>query len=100
MKLTMLLADAAQAVGGKLYVLGGGWSITTAPTGPSAIAVKLDIPWDEANRRHTLKFSLLDEDGRPVVVPTPIGDRPLEIEGQFEVGRPPGLKPGTSIDFT
>jgi hypothetical protein len=27
MKLTMLLADAAEAVNGKLYILGGGWSI-------------------------------------------------------------------------
>jgi hypothetical protein len=27
-KVTMLLADAAQAVDGKLYILGGGWTIT------------------------------------------------------------------------
>ena len=28
MKVTMLLADSAQAIEGKLYILGGGWSIT------------------------------------------------------------------------
>ena len=28
MKVTILLADAAQAVEGKLFVLGGGWSVT------------------------------------------------------------------------
>ena len=27
-KVTMMLADAAQAVEGKLYILGGGWSVT------------------------------------------------------------------------
>ena len=50
-------------------------------------------------RPHTLKLALLDGDGRPVIVPTPIGDRPLELDGQFEVGRPPGIKPGTPLNL-
>lgn len=99
MKLTVLLADSAQAVGGKLYILGGGWSITTAPTPPSAIAIKIDVPWEEANRRHRLKCVLFDEDARPVTVATPTGDKPLEISADFEVGRPAGLKLGSSIDL-
>jgi hypothetical protein len=28
MKVTMMRADAVQAVAGKLYILGGGWSVT------------------------------------------------------------------------
>lgn len=28
MKVTMLLADAATVAEGKLYILGGGWSVT------------------------------------------------------------------------
>lgn|SRR2546425_125386 len=99
MKITVLLADAAQAVGGKLYILGGGWSVTAAPTPPSAIAIKIDVPWEEANQRHRLKCALLDEDARPVVVVTPTGDQPLEITGDFEVGRPAGIRPGSSIDL-
>jgi hypothetical protein len=99
MKLTMLLADAAQAIGGKLYILGGGWSTTTAPTPPSAIAIKIDVPWEEANRRHQLKCALYDEDARPVLVPTPTGDKPVEITGDFEVGRPAGTRPGSTIDL-
>jgi hypothetical protein len=59
----------------------------------------IEVPWDEANRQHRLKFALLNEDGQPVLVPTPIGDRPLEIEGDFEVGRPPGHRPGTLISL-
>jgi hypothetical protein len=85
-------------VGGKLYLLGGGWSVTTAPTRQSAIAIKIDVPWEEANRRHRLKCALYDEDARPVMVTTAAGDKPLEISGDFEVGRPAGLRPGTAID--
>lgn len=98
MKLTMLLADAAQAVGGKLYILGGGWSITGPDPTPSAIAIKIEVPWTETNMRHSFQLRLLDEDGQPVAVPTPIGNRQMEIGGEFEVGRPAGLRPGTPID--
>ena len=98
MKVTLLLADSAQAVGGKLYILGGGWSMTGPDPTISALAIKIDVPWDETNRRHRLQLRLLDADDRPVMVPTPTGDRPVEISGDFEVGRPPGLKPGTPID--
>jgi len=94
----MLLADAAQAVNGKLYILGGGWSITGPDPAPSAIALKIDVPWDEANRRHRFHLALLDADGQPVIVPTPTGNRPFELTGEFETGRPAGLKAGTPLD--
>ncbi len=94
MKVTLLLADAAQEVGGKLYILGGGWSITGPDPTPSALAIKIEVPWVETNRKHEIILSLLDEDYRPVL----IGDKPVEIRGQFEVGRPPGLPAGIPID--
>lgn len=96
----MLLADAAEAVGGKLYILGGGWSVTGPDPTPSAIAIKIEVPWDQANRKHTLQLVLVDEDGRPAMAPTPTGDRPVEVGGEFEVGRPIGLKAGTPLDVT
>jgi len=95
----MLLADSAQAVEGKLYILGGGWSISGPEPSPMAIAIKIEVPWDEANKRHSLKLALINADGQPVMVPTPTGDRPVELSAEFEVGRPPGLKPGTSLDL-
>jgi hypothetical protein len=98
MKVTMLLADAAQAVNGKLYILGGGWSITGPQPTPSAIAIKIGVPWDRANIPHTLRLDLLNEDGRPVMVQTPMGERAMQINSRFEVGRPPGLTPGTDLD--
>ncbi|MFI5361272.1 MAG: DUF6941 family protein [Elusimicrobiota bacterium] len=98
MKVTMMLADSAQAVGGKLYILGGGWSLTGPLPSPSAIAVLVSVPWNETNRRHRVKVELVDADYRPVLVPTPEGDKPLAISGDFEVGRPPGIIPGSSIE--
>jgi|SRR3990172_5331033 len=100
MKVTMLLADAAQAIGGKLYILGGGWSITGPKPTASAIALKIEVPWDEANRPHALLLELLNADGRPVMVPVPPDGepRPVQIRGEVEVGRPPGLTPGTALD--
>jgi hypothetical protein len=98
MNVTMLLADAVQAVGGKLYILGGGWSIIRSEPSPMAIAIKVEVPWEEANRVHSLQLSLINEDGRPVLVQTPIGDRPVELSMEFEVGRPPGLRTGTPLD--
>lgn len=95
----MMLADAAQEVGGKLYILGGGWSITGPDPVPMAIALKLEVPWDRTNEQHSLLLELLDEDGTPVRVPGPDADEvPLQVTGEFEAGRPPGIKPGTPID--
>jgi hypothetical protein len=97
MKVTMLLADSAQVVEGKLYVLGGGWSITGPEPSPFAIALLFDVPWDQTNIRHHFRLELVDLDGHPVLVETPEGEQGLAIEGQFEIGRPPGLKRGAAI---
>jgi hypothetical protein len=94
MRVTMLLADAAQESGGKLFILGGGWSVTGPAIPPSAVALKIDVPWDQANRRHVWALQLLSEDGEPVE----IEGEPLRVEGEFEVGRPVGTAPGSYID--
>ncbi len=83
MKVTMLLADAAQAVEGKLYILGGGWSITGPDPTPMAIALKIEVPWNDSNTPHHLHLVLCDEDGRPVRVPTPTGEQPLRPDSRF-----------------
>ena len=92
----VLLADAAQEVNGKLYVLGGGWSVTGPDLPPMAIAIKLDVPWSDANTQHTFSLELVDQDGRPVAAGDSGGVR---AEGTFEVGRPVGLPAGSDIDF-
>lgn len=66
---------------------------------PFAIALKLEVPWDQANRRHKLILQLVTADGNTVQVTTEQGEQPIQLEGEFEVGRPPGIAPGTPIDM-
>jgi hypothetical protein len=97
-KVTLLLADAAQAVGGKLYVMGGGWSIIGPGPAPMALAIKIEVPWSETNVRHYVEVELLTADAEPVTAEGKSGPEPIKVRADFEVGRPPGLKPGTPID--
>jgi len=95
----MLLADNAQEVGGKLYILGGGWSVTGPNVPPMSIAIKVDVPWTEANKPHTWELVLTDADGHPATFAVPDGEGEMRASGEFEVGRPPGLTPGADIDL-
>ncbi len=98
MKVTLLLCDAAQVADGKLYVLGAGWTVTGPMPVPSAIGLIIGVPWDQAGQRHTLQMTLLDGDGRPVLLPGPEGDEQLVIEADLEVERPADMLPGVSLD--
>jgi hypothetical protein len=98
MKVTFLLCDAAQAVGGKLYILGGGWNVAFARGDqpyPMGLAINVQVPWNATNERHTFKAALLTEDGPPALTPD---DKPVEIGGEFDMGRPPGTKAGSSFN--
>jgi hypothetical protein len=96
----MMLADSAQAVAGKLYVLGGGWSITGPDPTPSAIAIKLDVPWDRAEEPHRWMLALVDADGSPVLLPGTDGEpQPLRLEGEIEVTRVVESAPGIPLDW-
>jgi hypothetical protein len=94
---TALLCDAAQVAEGKLYVLGGGWALCGPGTFVHALAIKLQVPWDQANRRHKFEAVLLDEDSKPVLLGEPASE--VRMETEFEVGRPPGLPSGTPLDL-
>ena len=99
---TMLLCDAAQAVGGKLYVLGGGWSILTKvqPRANMSLAVKLAVPWSRANEPIQIEAALVTDQGHEVTQTGEQGELPVRAEGNLEVGRPPGLRHGTPLDAT
>jgi len=94
---TLMLADYATADGGKLTVVGGGWTVRGAQPGPGAIAGTIEVPPALANRQHQLRFELIDFDGQPVHVETPDGEQPLVIEGQFDVTRTPGMPIGAPL---
>jgi hypothetical protein len=97
MKVTLLLADYAKVAEGKLDVLGAGWSMMRAG-GPFGffVAALFQVPWDQTNTKHAFRLELLDADGRPVA--TADRSQTIRIDGEFEVGRPAGLKPGTPVD--
>lgn len=99
MKATMLLCDYAEEVGGKLYIMGGGWSRNYTPNQPSnmSLAIKIAVPWNEANRPYDLTVRLVDENHE--TVQNPNDGKNVGLEGKVEVGRPPGLKPGTNLDL-
>jgi Family of unknown function (DUF6941) len=100
MKATMLLADYSVVSDGKLTIVGGGWSQTGPEPASFGIGLLIQVPWDQANTVHSFNVELLDADGAHVVLETPEDEeQTVAFGGEFEVGRPPGLKPGTPLDF-
>ena len=89
----LLTADSVQVANDKLYMLGGGWRYVYVQKFPvehnMGIALGILVPWEQTNIRHTIEVVLLDGDGNPVL------DSPI-IQGEFETGRPPGIKPGST----
>lgn len=96
----MMLCDAAQVAAGKLFILGGGWSITGPDPAPSAIAIKIDVDWHEVGTPHHWELFLVDADGREVRFDSPEGSQAIEIRGDFTVGRPEGVPEGTPADLS
>jgi len=90
----MLLCDAAQAVGGKLYVLGAGWTHVQANVPvPMALAVRIRVPWDQSNEPFDVRLHLITAEGAEV----DLGQGPVEARTRIEVGRPPGIRRGSPL---
>lgn len=98
MRATLLLCDHAAVAEGKLYISGAGWSVTGPDPAPSAIALKLDVPWDLTNQPIEIHLRLVTQDGAPVLQGGPEGPVPVEVSARLEVGRPVGIPAGTPID--
>jgi hypothetical protein len=86
-----LLADAAQAAGGKIYVLGGGWNLFRSPSYPApvqlAIAIGLGFTSSEIGIKYPLNVVIADEAGVAIVP---------EMKGQVETGQPAPDVPKTA----
>jgi hypothetical protein len=88
---TFVIADHAEAVNGKLYLVGGAWNRISATALPVvhhhlSVAVVLHVPWEAANQHHQIELRLVDADGQAMI--------PEPIHGQLETGRPPHLRTG------
>jgi len=64
---------------------------------PSAIALKIDVGWHEAESAHHWELFLEDADGRPVLVDTPEGEHPVEVRASSPWA-PAGHPEGSPID--
>jgi hypothetical protein len=84
-----VLADFAEIVSGKLYLMGGGWDRYGMPEAPGyvrlGIAVGVGVGWEETNQVIPIVVRVEDDDGKELV----------RIAGQVTVGRPAGLPPGS-----
>jgi hypothetical protein len=86
----LILADRAESINGKLYLMGGVWDqigvIDFSKPIVFSIALGILIPWNATNLDHKLRVQLLDEDGNQL----------FSVDGGFKVGRPPQLPQGAS----
>ncbi len=98
MNVTMILADSAQVAEGKLYILGGGWSVTGPDPVPSAVAIKVGVDWHEFNAPHHWELVLEDADGQLVRFETPEGSQTIEVRGDFTTTTPNDVPQGTPVD--
>ena len=59
-----------------------------------ALAILIAVPWDQTNRQVTADIRLMTADGDPVEVDGNV----VQASVAFEVGRPPGTKPGAALN--
>lgn len=90
-----LLADAVQAVRGKLFILGGGWDTLWVRQFPArhpslAIGLRLRVPVSWKSETLKLSVELQDADGKPAL------PRPLSHDIQLPSSPP---QPPSASDF-
>lgn len=94
-EVTLILADSAQAIDGKLYLLGGGWTFIGPGPAPAALAGLVHVPWNRTNSKLAVRFELVDADGALVRFVDDSGkESSVTIEMALEVGRAPGSPEG------
>jgi len=87
----LLLADRAEAVNGKLYMVGGGFDRALVSNLEAGSGVDIDVAFAilvdylETNERHRFTLAVENEDNQQMLPP---------VQAEFEVGRPPGMLPG------
>jgi len=94
-----LLADAAQAVGGKIFILGGGWNVFRAPNYPAmvplAVAIGVSFAPNELGTKYPLAMVVADEAGVPIAPQVN-----FEIEtGQIAPDVPTGVATKVPVAF-
>lgn len=85
----LMLADRAEAVNGKLYVMGGAWDRQFVQDFAQPIwlslAIGILVPWNATNQQHNLQVTIEDFDGRPLS---------FSLQAGFTAGRAATATPG------
>ena len=94
MRAALIICDHAAVADTKLYISGGGWDVHRRPGQVQmGLGIRFIADWNEANRPIKFVLRLVTEDGEPVAQ----GDKPVEISGTLEFGRPPGIPAGGQL---
>ena len=91
---SLMLANHAESVNGLLYISGGGCNIHRRIVSPGGavtlshlgLALIIAVPWHQTNLTHDLIIEFRDEDANVIA----------NINSKLNMGRPPGLRPGTT----
>jgi hypothetical protein len=85
-----VLADYAEIVAGKLYLMGGGWDTSHAASFPAhvrlAVGIGVRVGWSEPVRHVPVHITVEDDDGKSYV----------RLDGTIGADRVDSLPPGTS----
>ena len=89
-----MVADAVQAVGGKLYVIGGGWDTLFVRSFPArhptmGIGMRIRVPWSHVDE-FTLSVDLVDEDGASLF-------KGRALSQKIRVNRTPSMAAGSDM---
>ena len=80
----LLVADRAEVVNGKLYLMGGAWDRISPPAFPHrmilGIALGVRIPFAHTDDQHTVAVELMQDE-----------QRLIGFEAKLTTGRPPGM---------
>jgi hypothetical protein len=96
----MLLADAAQVAEGKLNILGGGWDVCGPGPTPMAVAVILEVPPSQARRKHTWSIVLVDQDGKPALLPAEGQKSTVALHGEIQrIQSPKSVPPDRPVSL-
>jgi hypothetical protein len=95
----LILADYAQVQLSKLYIVGGGVSLTGPGLTSMGVAAQLVVPWQDRSKQIPLRIALLRADDREVVqIEDPVGNKVnVEVSGAFEAVPAPGSPQGSDI---
>lgn len=91
----LTVANHAEAINGLLYLSGAGWTDLRRPMPPQGpapinhlgIGIAVLVAWIETNQPYRVTVRIEDSDGGEL----------MNLHADFEMGRPPGLAPGSDL---